>query len=98
MGWFCLFAGVLYFFLLLVGWLRFFGGEYNITAVCRLLHTAVCSSSFKELRREISLNLHEAKPKPGCLLQQQFKETVVGKSTKHVKSMNQICDALPPPV
>jgi len=64
--------------------------EYNISAVCRLLPTGICSCSYKQLRWEINLNLRGAKPKPGFLVQQQFKETVVDKCTKHVKSMSQI--------
>lgn len=55
-----------------------------------MLPTAICYCNYKELRWEINLNLHGVKTKPVFLLQQLFKETVVDKSMKHVKSMNQI--------
>lgn len=71
---------------------------HSILAVCvgRQSPATIYSYCYKEFRREINLNLHGAKAKPGILLLQQYKETIVGKSMKHVESMNQIWNAFSP--
>lgn len=61
-----------------------------VVRVGRQLPATICSYCYKEFGREINLNLHGAKAKPGILLLQQYKETIVDKSVKHVESMNQI--------